>query len=905
MNTERAFRKSFKTFLAKLFTPFFLWWQKRHPEYFEKIEKEAGSLDYSAMQTEFNSLHQVFFQNMLSQVQIDPTDVARIRKASEAGQIVYMMRNWGQIEYNFFNSLFLKEKLPLASHSNLIRMFWWMPLKNFFHKILARLNFFYREGRFPDLEEKQALLESLKTGKSPFVFLNLPVLLNLYRASQKDLLLPLLEYACHLPSGQKLTLIPLDFLYDRRPGKMEKSLVDILFGEKENPGTLRKMVLFFRNYNKRAVAKVGEALELGEFLKQQAALSLPEQSLALRNQLHHDFYKNIFTVTGPPLKSRETMIDLTLQDKDLRQSLLKLAPDSGKAIDQLYLESQEILEEIVSDPSYTYLELWDLGLSWVFKNIYDGLEIDPEGLAQVKLLAKNHPVILVPSHRSHMDYLLMSDIFYQQKLSMPLVAAGSNLSFWPMGHLFRKSGAYFLRRSFGSDPLYPLLFKAYTKTLLKEGYFQEFFIEGTRSRTGKLEEPRTGMLSLYLDCYFEINNDYPVDFYFMPISINYEKVLEDKSHVQESKGGKKEKENFWDLLKVRKLLKHRYGKVYINFGEAISMKNYLNLSHLHQDSKSSEKRKVVKSLAFDISKEIEKVSVITAPNLVAAALLSHPKKGQSYSDLQAKLKNYEKALALHPPPLSTPILENFDKAMEQALQSYIKQGLVQVHHDGQSNFYTLENQHRPSLDYYKNALLPPLVHVCLGSWILDQGLKTMSSDVFEANYERLRQFFSHEFIHIPPPEEALKDLEALKIIRETPDGEIFISNLSLLHNFSALFANYAEAYQVCAQALEQVQFVKWDEKKVIQTILDYGKMLDLKGELQRPEALSQFLIKNAVHALRDAGFLLSHENELGKKGRQLYSSAPNSSVFKNWHQAFRITLSPFHENHISNEFGSS
>ncbi len=822
---------------------------------------------------------------MLSQVQIDPIDVERIRKASSEGQIVYMMRNWGQIEYNFFNSLFIKENLPLASHSNLIRMIWWMPLKTFFYKMIARLNYFYQEGSFPDLEESYALSENLKSSQSSFVFLNLPILLNFYRASQKDLLLPILEYAKTLPSGQKLTLIPLDFLYDRRPGNANKSVIDILFGERDNPGTLRKMVLFFRNYNKRAVAKVGDAVDVAEFIQKHSEQTLPEQSIELRNKLHHDFYKDIFTVTGPPLKSRETMIDLTLQDKDVRQALLRLAPELKKPIDQLYLESQEILEEIVSDPSYTYLELWDVCLQWVFKNIYDGLIIDPEGLSRVKQLAKQHPVIMVPSHRSHMDYLLMSDIFYQQKLSMPLVAAGSNLSFWPMGHLFRKSGAYFLRRSFGTDPLYPLLFKAYTKTLLKEGYFQEFFIEGTRSRTGKLEEPRTGMLSLYLECFYENQER---NFYFMPISINYEKVLEDKSHVQESKGGKKEKESFRDLFKVGKFLKHRYGHVYINFGEAISFQEYLASAGLHRESNDSEKRRVIKRLALDISKEIEDVSVITAPNLVAAALLSHPKKGQTLTELKHKTELYQKALALHSASLSIGLQQDSDSALELALQTYVKQGFIQSHHDGKEIFYSLDASQRPHLDYYKNALLPPMISLCIGSWILEQAKHPISISVFDQQYQLLSQAFSHEFIAIPPASQARQDLKSLDLIQIQASDCIEIQQAKQIGLFANMFAHFVEAYRLSAQALEQMQFVKWDEKNLVQKILDYGKILELKGELQRSESLSQFLIKNAVHALRDAGLLLSHENEMGKKGRAIYSSKPTPANFKDWWKIFSL-----------------
>ncbi len=883
MAQTQGFKISLKTFFAKLLTPVYFWLQKKFPKQFEKAIQNAGSLDYSAMQSEFNSLHQIFFQNMLSQIQCDKFDLERIRHASEEGQIVYMMRNWGQIEYNYFNSLFLKEKLPLASHANLIRMIWWMPLKSYFYKMIARLHHFYTQGSFPDLDDRSTLLKNLTEQRTSFVFLNQPLLLNLYRSSGEDLLSPLLEYAQSLPENKKLSIIPLDLLYDRRPGKADKSLIDILFGEKENPGSLRKMVLFFRNYRKRAVAKVGSPLDVKKFIVENPSNTLQEQSRNLRNRLHQDFYKEISTVTGPTLKSRESMIDLTLQDKDLRQSLMRLSTELDKPLDELYLTSQEILEEIVADPNYTYLDLWDLALRWVFKNIYDGLIIDEEGLSQIKKLAKDSPLVLIPSHRSHMDYLLISDIFYQQKLSMPLVAAGANLSFWPMGHIFRRSGAFFMRRSFGSDPLYPLLFKSYIKTLLQEGFFQEFFIEGTCSRTGKLEEPKTGMLSLYLDCYFE---NHEKDFYFVPVSINYEKVLEDKSHVQESKGGKKEKESFWDLLKVGRFLRNRYGHVYVNFGEAISAKNYLLQNSLQQSSPETEKRKLVKNLAYKIAGEIDRVSVITAPNLVAAALLAHPKKGQNLPDLLNKTSLYQKALIQQGSLLSKGLQTNTELAIQQALQSYVKQGLIQLHQDGNETFYILEAPQRPHLDYYRNALLAPLIHLCLGSWILKFSPREFSGSEFQNSYETLREKFQHEFIQIPDSTEAIQGLLSLEIIQLSPLGNYKIHKSESLIVFSQLIAPLIEAYQLCAQALENLNFVKWEEKNLIQKILAYGNTLHLKGDLQYPEALSQFLIKNALHTLRDEALVLSHEKDLGKKGRKTYSHKVSATELQKWTKAF-------------------
>ena len=158
-------------------------------------------------------------------------------------------------------------------------------------------------------------------------------------------------------------------------------------------------------------------------------------------------------------------------------------------------EARKYLDEIASDYSEIFVEIWDRILDWLWINIYDGVVVDIEGIAKIRNVSKKMPFVIIPCHRSHIDYLLLSHIFYKHNIQMPFVAAGTNLSFFPMGYIFRKSGAFFLRRSFKGNELYAEVFAKYVKVLLKEGLPLEFFIEGGRSRTGKMVMPKYGILS--------------------------------------------------------------------------------------------------------------------------------------------------------------------------------------------------------------------------------------------------------------------------------------------------------------------------------------------------------------------------------------------------------------------------
>src|SRR5690606_10976456 len=141
-------------------------------------------------------------------------------------------------------------------------------------------------------------------------------------------------------------------------------------------------------------------------------------------------------------------------------------------------DARRYLYEIAADYREMFIELWDKTLSWVWNTVYDGLSIDSEGLAKIRSLSKKMPFVIISCHRSHIDYLLLSYIFYKNNIQMPFIAAGNNLSFFPLGFIFRRSGAFFLRRSFRGNDLYGEVFSKYMATLLHEGLPLEFFIEG-------------------------------------------------------------------------------------------------------------------------------------------------------------------------------------------------------------------------------------------------------------------------------------------------------------------------------------------------------------------------------------------------------------------------------------------
>jgi len=852
-----------KNFTAQLLLPFYRFFKRHFPTRFEKWLQQAGSLDLSAMLKRFNLAHRFFFRNTFEKIHYQNTDIQKVREASQKGPIIYLMKNWGQIEYNFFNSLFLKEQLPLATHANLIRMTHWIPVRELFYKFIAKMENYEKNKQWDTFHENEIIPEALSQSKPLFYFLNLPALVETENKFAREILQPLLRETSHL--NQTPSIIPLNFIYDRRPSHAERSIIDILFGEKENPGSLRKLVLFFRNYRKRAVAQIGDAIDLKAFLEKQSSSSLSDQALSLSQSLQKIFFKETRAITGPRLKNRTLMVNEILESKAVRENLLDYAKQTQQASDAVYLEAQEILQKIAADPNYHFIDLWDIVLKWTFKNIYEGLQIDKSGLEAVKNRAKDHPIILVPSHRSHVDYLLLSYIFHNENLSVPMIAAGENLSFWPMGYIFRKSGAYFIRRSFGEDKLYPSLFKAYLKQLIQQGYSQEFFIEGTRSRTGKLEQPRTGLLSILVEAYLEGASK---DLYFVPISIDYEKVLEEGSYIRETRGASKQKESTRDLIRLGKYLRNRYGEVYVRFAAPLSLKDFLKKSK--SDAKPGD-RASVEALAQTLAIQIEEVSTVTAPALVATGLLTHSKKGQSLSDLQNKIDLFFKIIEYKKAPLSEALQKNYPKAIQEALSRYANRKIIGQHHDGFEFFYTVSDKHRSTLNYYKNNLMHLLIGPALLAKILVQKKVGFSETDLQEAYQAFSFIFAQEFIHIDSFETTFNLFKNFNWI--TQNAQIIeVVQPPNLETLSNLLNNFIQTYRLTLKALEKIQFVKLEEKSLIKKILELGENLYLKGDLSAYEAISQFSIQNALKLCEQEGLLKTHEREMGKRGRKLYSS---------------------------------
>ena len=249
------------------------------------------------------------------------------------------------------------------------------------------------------------------------------------------------------------------------------------------------------------------------------------------------------------------------------------------------LRARSIMDKMFGETSLPVLQGMGFLFKKVWKRIYDVIAVEAAGLNAARAAAKQGPLILIPTHRSYVDFLIVSYCCFALDLPIPHIAAGEDfLGILLVRWLFRRSGAFFMKRSMDSaaDPLYAAIFGTYLQQLLVDGQSIEFFIEGTRSRSGKMLQPKQGLLSVLTDAYLDGRLS---DAFLVPISINYEKTMEGEIYSNELLGESKIRESLRSLLSSSSVLNGNFGSIAVNFAQPISIREYTQQSmRRHRDT---------------------------------------------------------------------------------------------------------------------------------------------------------------------------------------------------------------------------------------------------------------------------------------------------------------------------------
>ncbi|MBV2130911.1 glycerol-3-phosphate 1-O-acyltransferase PlsB [Arsukibacterium indicum] len=495
-------------------------------------------------------------------------------------------------------------------------------------------------------------------------------------------------------------LVPVAILWGRAPGK--ENSIKWLLGEANAPHWLAKMLIVLVS-GRHTLVRLSRAVSLNQMAAQFGDKTDTAHKLLRMSRFH--FYRQKLAATGPKLVNRSQLFNSLLASPALKQAIEDEARSKKVSIKVARNEAHKLLQEIAADYRESTLRVGDRVLSWLWKKLYSGIKINNADMLR-DLAQKGHEIVYVPCHRSHMDYLLLSYVIYHQGLVPPHIAAGINLNFFPAGTIFRRGGAFFIRRSFSGNKLYSAVFREYLSQLFSKGYAVKYYSEGGRSRTGRLLQPKTGMLAMTVQSMLR-GIERPVT--LVPVYLGYEHVMEVSTYVNELQGSGKKKESIGGVLKaIRNLRDYGYG--YVNFGEPIQLNQYLNQqvtdwkSNIHplEVQKPNWLNPLVAKLANQVMQHINQAAALNATNLIALSILATDKHIMTRDELSQQLDLYlslQRQVPYHP-HVSLP--ENDADGLISHALSLQK---VQSSTDGFGELISLSDEHSVLASYYRNNIL--------------------------------------------------------------------------------------------------------------------------------------------------------------------------------------------------------
>ena len=655
----------------------------------------------SAMTPRFNLFFRWFARRFFGHFDLDEPTVAQLRELEGRGAVVYVMRYASRLDYFLFNTLFLREGLRLSGFANGVSFYYYRPL---FEALRIRLGRLRRPPAAATGCERALAL----AGQSSFLFLRTARVGSWLGGRRRALEAGKQELdrldelvGAVWDAGCPVYLVPLALFWRKGP-RAERRFLNLTYGASTRPSDLTKVASFLTTYRGLSV-KVGEPIDLHAFVEERRHEGREALVRKVRRSLLIFLYREEKVVEGPTLRPRYKVQDMVLGDPQVRAAVEAYSIQKGVPLEAARAEAERMFREIAANMNSTFLAGLNLAVSFVFRRLFASIEVN--GLEKVTEYAKRHPIVLLPSHRSYFDFLVLSWLFYGHHLVPPHIAARENMGFGPFGVIFRRAGAFFLRRSFDA-PLYKDVFRRYVAYLVKEGFTQEFFIEGGRSRTGRTLPPRLGMLSWDVEAFLAGARR---DLFLVPVAISYERLVEESAMVHEIEGGQKVEESTLGLLRARKVLRRRFGSVFVNFGEPISLGDALGtrraaLAEPASPELEEEKRRFIELLGERIVERINWATVANATSVAACALLGERRRGLFRHELTARMREIVELLRLQDVKLS-PALARDKGDFREAIAFLLRSDLIHAAQDPRGEILYFEESRRRALDFYRNGIL--------------------------------------------------------------------------------------------------------------------------------------------------------------------------------------------------------
>jgi glycerol-3-phosphate O-acyltransferase len=444
--------------------------------------------------------------------------------------------------------------------------------------------------------------------------------------------------------GLDIELVPAAVYWGRAPQR-EASWFRLLLVENWALTSRARKLLQVLFNGRNTLVELEEPISLRSLLGEDAGLSSMRGRRVART-LRGLYAQHRAARIGPDLSHRRTIVTRVLRTRAVRAAVATEMREKSLTRRMALLQAARYAEEIAANYSHAFVRFLERLLTWLWNRLYDGVAV--AHLETLERAAQGNEIVYVPCHRSHMDYLLLSYVIYVNGYPVPHIAAGINLNLPIVGRLLRMGGAFFIRRKFRGNGLYTVVFMKYLAAIMARGHSIEYFIEGGRSRTGRLLQPKTGMLSMTVRSFLR---DPARPVVFLPVYFGYERVVEGATYVGELSGKPKEKESVLGLLGAIRKLRERFGRVHVNLGEPIALADVLDRHDsgwrtraFDEDARAPWIGAAVDDLAGRIMRNINAAAAVTPINLLAITLLAMPRQSLPAADLERQIDLYRALL---------------------------------------------------------------------------------------------------------------------------------------------------------------------------------------------------------------------------------------------------------------------
>jgi len=695
----------------------------------------------------------------------------------------------------------------------------------------------------------------------------------------------LVRYGLEHPD-RDVQIVPVSMFWGRSPDK-EKSLVKLLLSDTWSVAGRLQKFLIIMVHGRNTYVQFSQPLSLRQVIDEYRH-SEERANRKLARLLRTRFRRVRQAVLGPDLSHRRTLVEGLVRTQAVKEAIRETAARDDIPPEKVRAKAYKYADEIAANMSIVTIRILEVLLSWLWNRIYNGIAVN--NIRVAKEVAQDNAVVYVPCHRSHIDYLLLSYVLYKNGLMPPHIAAGINLNMPVVGPILRRGGAFFMRRSFRDNPLYATVFNEYMHVMFSRGYSVEYFVEGGRSRTGRMLPPRPGMLSMTVRSFLR---DHRKPIVFVPVYIGYEKVLEGRSYLGELRGKKKQKESVFGLLKTVRKLTHSFGRVAVNFGDAIPLADVLDdvRESWREEAYNAEYRPVwlsraVNQLSLRVASNINASVAVNPIGMTATVLLGTDRLAMDEGQLIRLMNQYAGLLKAYPYAETVTLPEGSGKDWVTYCEDM---GLVTRQPQKLGDIIALEGSNAILMTYYRNNIqhlfaLPSLVASLFENkdslhrdkivFLATVAYPYLQSELFlKYSADEVGGVINH-WIDILVEQGLLETLEDDRIGRPVEGTEAMLR----LRVLSRFIIQTLERYHITLGILRKYGSGKISAAELEEQSTLLAERMSILFGLNAPEFFDKTLFRNFIANMQENGVITTDDNGLINYGKGLEEVADDARL---------------------------